>query len=176
MVSALTLFELDEMMAAYASYEKLAEIIRHRFVDAKSALRELFSRLIFNILCGNNDDHARNHAAFWDGHQLALTPAYDICPQSRSGQQASQAMLIHGAERSSQVATCIAAASIFLLGREEAIAIVNHQVKLIENEWQSTCNDADLSEVDRAFFWRRQFLNPFAFLNAPEGVRIPLAS
>ena len=110
MVSALTLFELDEMMAAYASYEKLAEIIRHRFVDAKATLRELYSRLVFNILCGNTDDHARNHAAFWDGHQLTLTPAYDICPQSRSGQQASQAMLIYGAECSSQVATCIAAA------------------------------------------------------------------
>ena len=78
MVSALTMFELDEMMAAYASYEKLAEIIRHRFVHPKATLRELFSRIVFNILCGNTDDHARNHAAFWDGHQLALTPAYDI--------------------------------------------------------------------------------------------------
>ena len=28
MLSALTLFELDEMMARYASYENLAEIIR----------------------------------------------------------------------------------------------------------------------------------------------------
>jgi serine/threonine-protein kinase HipA len=137
-------------------------------------LRELFARIVFNILCGNTDDHARNHAAFWDGHQLALTPAYDICPQSRSGQQASQAMLIHGAERSSQVATCIAAASAFLLGREEAIAIINQQVSVVQNEWQAVCDEANLSEVDRLLFWRRQFLNPFAFLNAPEGIRIPL--
>lgn len=174
MVSALTLFELDEMMAAYASYEKLAEIIRHRFNDAKATLRELFARIVFNILCGNTDDHARNHAAFWDGHQLALTPAYDICPQSRSGQQASQAMLIVGADRSSQMATCIAAASSFLLGREEAIAIVNHQVNIIGYEWQAVCDEADLSEVDRALFWRRQFLNPFAFIDAPDGVNVPL--
>ena len=174
MVSALTLFELDEMMAAYASYEKLAEIIRHRFKDAKSTLRELYARIVFNILCGNTDDHARNHAAFWDGHQLALTPAYDICPQSRSGQQASQAMLIHGADRSSQIATCIAAASTFLLGREEAITIVNHQVNVIGHEWHAVCDEADLSEVDRALFWRRQFLNPFAFVDAPEGINIPL--
>ncbi len=173
MVSALTIFELDEMMAAYASYEKLAEIIRHRFVNSTATLRELFSRIVFNILCGNTDDHARNHAAFWDGHQLALTPAYDICPQSRAGQQASQAMLIHDGDRSSQIATCIAAAPSFLLGTEDAIAIVNHQVSMIANEWQSICNEASLSEVDRALFWRRQFLNPFAFLNAPEGVLIP---
>ncbi len=173
MVSALTMFELDEMMAAYASYEKLAEIIRYRFKDPKATLRELFARIVFNILCGNTDDHARNHAAFWDGHQLELTPAYDICPQSRSGQQASQAMLIHGAERSSQVATCIAAAPSFLLGREQAISIVNHQVSVIENEWHAVCDEANLNEVDRAMFWGRQFLNPFAFLNAPDGVRVP---
>ena len=173
MVSALTIFELDEMMAAYASYETLAEIIRHRFTNPKATLRELFSRLVFNILCGNTDDHARNHAAFWDGHELALTPAYDLCPQSRSGQQASQAMLIHGTERASQVGVCIAAAPRFLLNQVEATEIVNHQVKVIERTWRAVCEEAALSEVDQALFWRRQFLNPFAFFNAPAGVQIP---
>ena len=173
MVSALTIFELDEMMAAYASYEKLAECIRHRFAHSTASLHELFARMVFNILCGNTDDHARNHSAFWDGHQLALTPAYDICPQSRTGQQASQAMLIHGSDRRSQIATCMAAAPSFLLGSEAAIAIVNHQVSTIENEWPSICDEAGLSAVDRALFWRRQFLNPFAFLNAPESVLLP---
>jgi len=174
MVSALTLFELDEMMAAYASYEKLAEIIRHRFSAPKATLRELFSRIVFNILCGNTDDHARNHSAFWDGHQLSLTPAYDICPQARSGQQASQAMLIHERDRSSHLATCIAAAPSFLLARDEATAIINHQVNVIEQEWQTTCDEARLSEVDRSLLWQRQFLNPFAFLHAPPEVRLPL--
>ena len=173
MVSALTIFELDEMMAAYASYEKLAECIRHRFAHSTASLHELFARMVFNILCGNTDDHARNHSAFWDGHQLALTPAYDICPQSRTGQQASQAMLIHGSDRRSQIATCMAAAPSFLLGSEAAIAIVNHQLRTIENEWPSICDEAGLSAVDRALFWRRQFLNPFAFLNAPESVLVP---
>ncbi len=56
MVSALTLFGLDDMMARYASYETFAEIIRHRFSDPKDTLKELFSRLVFNILCGNTDD------------------------------------------------------------------------------------------------------------------------
>ena len=173
MVSALTLLELDEMMAAYASYEKLAEIIRHRFVDAKATLRELFGRVVFNVLCGNTDDHARNHAAFWDGQRLALTPAYDICPQARAGQEASQAMLIHAGNRRSQLVSCITAAPIFLLNDEDAIAIVNHQVQVIDREWVTVCDDAGLTAVDRNYFWRRQFLNPFAFYDAPEGVHIP---
>ena len=84
-------------------------------------------------------------------------------------------MLIHGGDRSSQLSTCIAAAASFLLAREEAIAFINYQVNVIEHEWQATCDEVSLSEVDRALFWRRQFLNPFAFLNAPEEVRAPLA-
>jgi len=173
MVSALTMLELDEMMAAYASYEKLAEIIRHRFVNAKETLRELFGRIVFNILCGNTDDHARNHAAFWNGQHLTLTPAYDICPQSRAGQEASQAMLIQGGDRRSQLASCIAASHIFLLTREDAIGIVNHQVDVIEREWNALCEETNLSMVDRNTFWRRQFLNPFAFYGVPDEVRIP---
>ena len=105
MVSALTIFSLDEMMARYASYADLTETIRHRFTAPKDTLRELFRRLVFNIVCGNTDDHARNHAAFWDGKQLTLTPAYDICPQSRTGNEASQAMLITADSRRSTLAT-----------------------------------------------------------------------
>lgn len=78
MVSALTLLELDETEARYASYEDLATTIRHRFADPTQTLKELFGRLVFNVLSGNTDDHARNHAAFWDGERLSLTPAYDI--------------------------------------------------------------------------------------------------
>lgn len=163
MVSALTLFGLDEMMARYASYQTLAEIIRHRFTDSAATLEELFRRLVFNILCGNTDDHARNHAAFWDGHHLALTPAYDICPQPRSGQEASQAMLITSDMRLSRLTTCLAAAPHFLLGAEKARSIITHQVRTIKARWEAVCDEAALSEVDRAYLRGRQFLNPYAF-------------
>ena len=162
MVSALTLFGLDEMMARYASYELLGEIIRRRFDAPKDTLRELYGRLVFNILCGNTDDHARNHAAFWDGKTLSLTPAYDICPQGRTGGEATQAMLIHGDNRMSQVSSCIEAAHHFLLSKENALEIYQTQRKMIEQHWQSVCDEASLSEVDRNLLWGRQFLNPFA--------------
>lgn len=168
MVSALTLLALDEMMARYASYEDLAELIRHRFADASATLRELFSRIVFNILSGNTDDHARNHAAFWDGHTLRLTPAFDICPQSRTGHETSQAMLIVGENRMSRISSCLTAAGHFLLSREEAVAIVEHQLTCIIEQWDSVCAEGGLTDTDRAFLWGRQFLNPYAFedLNA----------
>ena len=166
-VSGLTLLQLDEIEARYASYEDLATIIRHRFDNHSEALSELFARIVFNILCGNTDDHARNHAAFWDGRTLKLTPAYDICPQSRTGGEASQAMLIVGNKRLSRLSVCIEAAANFQLSQERARAIISHQITTIKSEWKNVCDEAKLSDVDRQFLWRRQFLNPFAFEGLP---------
>ena len=171
MVSALTLFGLDEMMARYASYEDLAEIIRHRFTAPKATLHELYGRLVFNILCGNTDDHARNHAGFWDGAHLTLTPAYDICPQSRAGNVASQAMLIVGDNRTSTLAACLEAAPNFQLGDKAAKDIITQQIGIIREQWAGICAEAELTEVERNLFGRRIFLNDYIFEGAPEGLR-----
>ena len=162
-VSGLTLLGLDERLAAHASYEELADIIRARFEAPVAALRELFSRMTFNILVGNTDDHARNHAAFWDGAWHTLTPAYDVCPQSRTGREASQAMQIHGAERRSQLLLCLAAAPRFRLAEEEAIGIMKRQIETIREHWEPVCQEAVLADADRRLLWRRQFLNGLAF-------------
>jgi len=163
MVSALTMFGLSEMQARYASYRDLADIIRARFTDPKETLRELFGRMVFNVLSGNTDDHARNHAAFWDGGSLSLTPAYDICPQPRTGREANQAMLIGEDDRRSRLETCRAAASAFLLQYDDARAIIGAQVDGIRSAWNEICGEAELSAVDQALLWERQFLNKYAF-------------
>ncbi len=170
-VSALTLLGLDERMAAHASYEALADIVRARFTAPAATLEELFARMTFNILVGNTDDHARNHAAFWDGETLALTPAYDICPQSRTGYEASQAMQIHARERRSQLSLCLTAANKFLLTEERALTIMRDQIAAIAERWDGTCDEARLGGADRKLLWRRQFLNDLAF----EGLRDRLA-
>ncbi len=161
-VSALTLLELDELMAVYASYEDLADIVRHRFSEPRATLRELFSRLVFNILCGNTDDHARNHAAFWDGRQLVLTPAYDICPQHRAGQEATQAMKILGDNRFSRLTVCVDAAARFQLSAADACAVIDAQLRAVNTHWRNVCDEAGLGEAERNTLRGRQFLNPFA--------------
>lgn len=163
-VSALTILGLDEMMARYASYETLAEHIRHQFSDPKRTLKELYTRLVFNILCGNTDDHARNHAAFWDGRELTLTPAYDICPQGRAGNEASQAMMIAGNNNLSQLKVCLETARNFLLSDNDARQIMSHLTYTIQHNWNAVCDEAELSEVDRSLFWQRQFLNPYSII------------
>ena len=122
----------------------------------------MFARLVFNVLCGNTDDHARNHAAFWDGETLALTPAYDICPQGRAGNEASQGMLIAGQNNLSQLKSCLETAHNFLLSEADARAIFDRLAGVIEQHWEATCAEARLSEVEKKLLWGRQFLNPFS--------------
>jgi serine/threonine-protein kinase HipA len=162
-VSALTLLGLDELLPQYASYVDLADLMRERFTDAVPELRELFGRMTFNVLVGNTDDHARNHAAFWDGRTLALTPAYDVCPQPRSGGEASQAMALRrNGFRLSQVAACVETAAAFRLTETEAREIVDHQIEVISGQWKEVCDLAAMTQVERDYFWKRQFLNAYA--------------
>ena len=163
LVSALTLLELDEMAGRYATYFELADMIRKRFISPLETLRELFSRIVFNICVGNTDDHARNHAAFWDGSMLTLSPAYDICPQTRSGGEAAQAMAIgRDGFRLGQLEGCVTAAEAYLLTETGAREIIDRQLLVINDQWLDAAEASHLTEAERNLLWNRQILNPFA--------------
>lgn len=162
-VSALTILQLPEMAGRYATYYDLADIIRSRFTDRASTLRELFARITFNICIGNTDDHARNHAAFSGGDRLTLTPAYDLCPQARTGGEAAQAMAIgRDGFRFSQLAGCIDAAREYELSAAEAREVIDHQIEVIRTQWDDAADAARLTSAERQALWGRQILNPFA--------------
>lgn len=162
LVSALTMLGLDEMMGRYATYPALADLVRHRFTNPATTLRELFSRIVFNICVGNTDDHARNHAAFWDGIALTLTPAYDLCPQLRSGTEANQAMAIsRDGQRAGRLAVCQDAAATYLLSRGEARDLMDRQVTLIHEQWDDAADAARLTVQEKHQLWERQILNPY---------------
>lgn len=170
LVSALTMLGLNELAARHASYADLAQVIRASFTDPGAGLRELFSRITFNILVGNTDDHARNHAAFWDGQMLTITPAYDIAPQVRNTGRATQAMIIGDSTdhfKESQVAGCVERAHIYHLSKREATSIVDHQIDIIRTGWADVCEQAGLTETGRNYFWKRQFLNDYALEGWP---------
>ncbi|MFW8641922.1 HipA domain-containing protein [Rhizobium beringeri] len=129
----------------------LAELVRSRFSSPLKTLEELFSRLCFNILVGNTDDHARNHAAFWDGEMLSLTPAYDIAPQRRGTPEANQAMIVAGASRAAQLTNALAVSPSFLLSQLQARAIVDDQAAAIVANWRATCDEAGMTPIERRF-------------------------
>lgn len=160
MVSGLTMMGLDEMAGRYATYPDLLDVLRRHGSDSDVG-RRLFERIVFNIATGNNDDHARNHAAFWDGRELTLTPAYDLCPQARSGETSSQAMAIdrHG-NRTSSMLTCIDAAGTYGLDRREAIDIVHAQLDTINDAWIEVADANHLTNAQSNYLFGRQILNP----------------
>ena len=95
------------------------------------------------------------------GLPLTLTPAYDICPQRRTGNESTQAMLIKGENRMSTPATCLSASADFHLSEDQATALIEGQIDTIAQNWASLCDEGALSPVDAKLFAGRQFLNPY---------------
>lgn len=63
------------------SYPRLAEELR--WIGApEQDRRELFGRMVFNAVSGNDDDHPRNHAIMFDADAggWRLAPAFDVVP------------------------------------------------------------------------------------------------
>ncbi|OGV28016.1 MAG: hypothetical protein A3F18_05025 [Legionellales bacterium RIFCSPHIGHO2_12_FULL_37_14] len=165
-LSGLSLLELDEMEARYASYIDLADIIRAHFYNPKAQLQELYQRLAFNILIGNTDDHARNHAAFWDGKHFSLTKAYDICPQMRVGYEANQAMMIEGsAGQRSTFNNILSVCDRFLLTRDEARQIINNQIQTLGDNWHDLCTEIGLKPYEQDRLLGTVIKSKFALLD-----------
>jgi serine/threonine-protein kinase HipA len=89
-VSAASLLEAEFPAAfnqdghsAKASYPRLASQLR--LIGSPACDRiELFERMVFNAVCGNDDDHLRNHAVYYDHatHSWRLSPAFDVVPNA----------------------------------------------------------------------------------------------
>lgn len=64
-----------------ASYPRLAEELR-RIGAPRDDWTELFGRMVFNAVVGNDDDHPRNHAVIYDAKEMRwrLAPAFDVVP------------------------------------------------------------------------------------------------
>ncbi len=67
--------------AGRASYPRLAEELRRIGAPVEDR-QELFHRMIFNAIVGNDDDHPRNHAVMWvqAEKRWRLSPAFDVVP------------------------------------------------------------------------------------------------
>jgi serine/threonine-protein kinase HipA len=67
--------------ATGVSYLDLADVIMRQGVDVDADLRELWTRIVFNMLVSNTDDHLRNHGFLLVPQRgWALSPAYDMNP------------------------------------------------------------------------------------------------
>jgi serine/threonine-protein kinase HipA len=63
------------------SYPRLAEQLRLAGAPVEDRI-ELFGRMVFNAVAGNDDDHVRNHAIVYraEERRWRLAPAFDVVP------------------------------------------------------------------------------------------------
>jgi serine/threonine-protein kinase HipA len=67
--------------ASGASYLELADVLIREGAQTKADLRELWSRIVFNMLVSNTDDHLRNHGFILvPGKGWRLSEAFDMNP------------------------------------------------------------------------------------------------
>ena len=163
LLSGLTVLRLHESEASLASYLDLAGALRQRARDPARDLRELFRRMVFNLLVGNTDDHARNHSVFWDGSRFDLTPAYDICPSLRAGRTTSQAMVVGTDGRRSTLRNACSEAGLFGLDSTEARRLCDELVEQVRVLWPEAADLAGLTRQDRERLERETVLGPGCF-------------
>lgn len=152
------------------SYPALAQLLRRRGSTAdnrnRAQMRELFRRLIFNILIDNTDDHEKNHVLLVNAaQQYELAPAFDVLPTGQALGYQSMGVGARGAE--SSIDNALTQCQAYWLSPQEA-AMEAGKVAVVVSGWQAHFGvagvprlliDQAAEQIDRPYLLRqrRQF-------------------
>jgi serine/threonine-protein kinase HipA len=134
-------------------YPELARLLRRIGVAEDGAnlrdARELFRRMVFNILMDNTDDHEKNHALLvvnpHRNGRLKLAPAYDVLP-TNSG-QGYQEFICGEQGRDSTLDNAMSACEAFGLPPTEAAQEVMNIIAVVDT-WQAHFAQAGVCQRD----------------------------
>jgi len=134
-------------------YPALARILRRTGVSLNDTnvrdARELFRRMVFNILIDNTDDHEKNHALLVvsprENGRLKLAPAYDVLP-TNSG-QGFQEFICGTAGQESTLLNAMSQCDAFGLLATEAAQEVEHVIQVI-NGWREHFGATGVADRD----------------------------
>ena len=143
-------------------YPELAQLLRRKGVAQGERyvadMRELFRRMVFNILMDNTDDHEKNHALIVTGRQqYELSPAYDVLPAGQA--LGLQQMRVGRQDADSTLENALSMSALFSLESDEAAAEVR-KVAAVASGWKEhfracgvTAADIDqyAEQIDRPF-------------------------
>ncbi len=137
-ISGLTATGLHESDYRDWSYLRLCDAIARHAPDPERDLRELFRRLVFNILVLNNDDHPRNfgflHAG---GGRWRLSPLYDVVPASVTGESWFLAMEAGAEGKAATLRNALSAFERFRLDAAEARALAEELRDAVATGWEA---------------------------------------
>jgi serine/threonine-protein kinase HipA len=120
------------------SYPALAQVLRRAGETAgdenEKQMRELFTRMVFNILIDNTDDHEKNHSLLFipssRAGKLFLAPAYDMLP-TNSG-QGHQEFGVGAQGRDSTLSNAMSRCTLFGFDNKTAAAEVARVISIVD--------------------------------------------
>ncbi|MFB4393024.1 MULTISPECIES: type II toxin-antitoxin system HipA family toxin [unclassified Pseudomonas] len=127
MMSGLTLLDSDWNNPkdwARWHYGFLVDEMSRRGVP-KADLQELFKRICFNILVGNDDDHPKNVALLFKEGAWRLSPMYDVVPTTDGAPPTKLAMKIGRYEHEISRRNLLSQAEHYDLSQEQASAVID---------------------------------------------------
>jgi serine/threonine-protein kinase HipA len=138
--SAHTMLRLDAQTRGerVRSYLALARELQRwcgdREVDPKPMQRELWKRMVYNAVCGNGDDHPRNHGVIRHAGHWRLSPAFDIAPHVVYSGVQSLAITRDGSLTATG-ANLLQDCESFSMQRDEAVAFIDQARDVYLTQW-----------------------------------------
>jgi serine/threonine-protein kinase HipA len=133
-------------------YAELAEALRRYGANPRHDLRELWRRMLFNILVTNDDDHLRNHGFLLAAGGWRLSPLYDVVPKPQVGRDRTLVLKVGPDGRAATVANALAGAAAFHLTKEEAEAEAATMAATVRRRWDALYAEAGVTVADRGRF------------------------
>jgi serine/threonine-protein kinase HipA len=116
------------------SYLEIAQVLMTDGASTAADLRELWSRVVFNLLVSNTDDHLRNHGFLLEpGRGWRLSPAFDMNPTPHAH---GLKLNISEADNALDLALAEAVAPYFRLSVEQAEEIISNQIQIV-SQWRT---------------------------------------
>lgn len=126
------------------AYTEIADAIRSRCVAPMADLRQLWRRMVFNLLITNVDDHLQNHGFLYAGRgQWRLAPAFDLNPFPDKDRE-SKTWLSMETGPIDSVAMLLAHAGHFGLGDPATARAVLADVVGAVSQWRTLAMSADV--------------------------------
>lgn len=131
-----------------ASYLDLAEFIATKGSPAhiQIDLRELFRRVVFNVVIANRDDHLRNHGFIRVPEGWRLAPTFDMNP---SVKRDSHVLALDDRDPSPDLGTVLETAEFYRLGKAESRDIMATVVAVV-GQWEGRAKLLGMSGEERA--------------------------